>query len=236
MAGALRTRFTTQGNSQSAIFSPDGRTVFFSSERSEHSGLYRKPVDGSCPEELIYQSSVSNLWGISPDGKFLLYSGSQGTWLLPDPLGAPGKSKPFQLLQIPTGTGSVQLSPDGRWIAYDSDESGRREVYVVPFPEAGAKRQISGAGGDRPRWRADGKEVFYFTLDGQLAAVNLAVRDGSFESGEPQLPFSLGMLLSGYVNYTYVVSADGQRILAAVPRTSSDGLTLVQNWPALPKK
>ncbi len=236
LARGLRTRFSTAGNSQHVLFSPDGRTLFFSSERSEKPGLYRKSVDGSRSEELVYQGVVRKLRGISPDGKFLLYSAPKGTWVLPDPLGEPGKSKPFQLRQVPPGTFNAQLSPDGRWIAYDSDESGRREVFVVPFPEPGAKRQISGAGGDRPRWRADGKELFYLTLDGQLAAVNVAARGGTLESGEPQLLFSLRRLLSGSPDYTYDISADGQRILAAVPRTSSDGLTLVQNWPALLKR
>ncbi len=236
LARGLRTRFTTQGNSQNALFSPDGRTVFFSSERKEQPGLYRKPVDGGRAEELVYQGSVRRLRGISPDGKFLLYSSPQGTWALPDPLGEPGKSKPFPLPQIPREAVSSQLSPEGRWIAYDSGESGRREVYVVPFPEPGAKRQISSAGGGRPRWRADGKELFYLTLDGQLAAVNVAARGGTLESGEPQLLFSLRMLLAGSPDYTYDVSADGQRILAAIPRSSSDGLTIVQNWPALLKK
>jgi hypothetical protein len=127
----------------------------------------------------------------------------------------------------------AKFSPDGRWIAYQSDESGRSEIFVAPFPRPGGKRLISTSGGSFPRWRADGKEIFYLA-NGTLMAAEVAIKSEGIEVGAIR---SLHIPVT-WPHYKYDVSADGQRFLVATPREqkSSTPLTLVQNWTALLKK
>src|SRR5262249_32287255 len=142
-------------------------------------------------------------------------------------------SKPFPWWDTPFRKGLAKFSPDGRWVAYSSDESGRPEIYVARFPGPGGKRQISTSGGSFPRWRADGKEIFY-VANGTLMAGEVSPKNGSVEVGAVR---SLHIVVTA-PHYKYDVSADGQRFLVATPREqkSSTPLTLVQNWTALLKK
>jgi Tol biopolymer transport system component len=140
-------------------------------------------------------------------------------------------------VQTPFQEEDAKFSPDGRWVAYTSNESGRYEVYVIPFAPgggaAGGKRQVSIAGGGIPRWRRDGKELFYIGLDLKLAAAEVDGKGGSFEAGQ------VSPLFGGMSSLIYDVAADGQRFLAVLPpEQSSDAqpLTVVQNWTAGPKK
>jgi hypothetical protein len=136
----------------------------------------------------------------------------------------------------PFGKRSAAFSPDGHWVAYESNESSRREVYVIPFPGPGGKRQISTAGGGVPRWRRDGKEIFYAGLDGKLMAAEVTLKTGSIEVGQAR---PLGVPVSFFGGpIQYDVSPDGQRFLvvAEPERTASPPLTLVQNWTAALKK
>jgi len=234
VARGLRTRVTSEGVSQSARLSPDGRVAFFPSSLKDRIGMYRKPVSGAAAEELLFDLTGDSFFAIAPDGSALLYNAAGNLWMLPDPLGAAGTSKPRPLFQTPFGGSQVQFSPDGRWIAYQSSETGRAEVYVMPYPGPGPSRQISLGGGTKPRWRGDGKEIFFVAPDGQIAAAEVSVRNGSLESGEPRMLFNPQTL--NIPPYTYDVSSDGQRILAITPRDTTEGLTIVQNWPALLKK
>jgi Tol biopolymer transport system component len=124
-------------------------------------------------------------------------------------------------------------------VAYQSDESGRAEVYVVPFPEPGGKRQISSGGGFFPRWRRDGKDIFYVSPDNRLMAVTVEGKGTGFQVGAVQALFQLPMT-GVQARYTYDVSADGQRfLLNTIPEqraAAQTPLTLVINWPALLKK
>jgi hypothetical protein len=128
----------------------------------------------------------------------------------------------------------AKFSPDGRWLAYQSNRSGRFEIYVSPFPgPSGKRKQISNAGGLYPRWRADGKEIFY-ELNGTLMAAEVSIKGGDVEVGAVR---SLSIpVTSPY--YLYDASLDGQRFLVAAPleQKSLAQLTLVQNWTALLKK
>ena len=129
-----------------------------------------------------------------------------------------------------------QFSPDGKWVAYNSSESGRQEVYATPFPGPGGKRQISTGGGGYPRWRSDGKEIFYAARAGRLMAAAITEKGDTLEVGRIMpLMFSAFPASPGY---QYDVSADGQRFLAVVPPEQSNAapLTLVQNWVAGLKK
>ena len=174
----------------------------------------------------------------SPDGAYLAYwvQGDPKTgsdiWILPDPLGAPGTSKPYPFLRTEFNEQAPQFSPDGHWIAYQSNESGRYEVYVALFPGPGGKRQVSPAEGTLPRWRADGKELFYRAAGNRLMAAEVDTKGGAFEvkKVEPLVGPMVGPTGSDY----YDVSADGQRFLTLVPveGKTDTPLTVVQNWTA----
>ena len=176
--------------------------------------------------------------GFSPDGASLVYRvfGDPTTradiWILPDPLGMPGASKPSPFMRTGFNEEYPQFSPDGRWIAYESDESGRFEVYVAPFPGPGAKRQVSTSGGTRSRWRMDGKELFYRAADNRLMAAALEAKGGLFEvkTVEPLFEPSAKAAFAD----SYDVSADGQRflMLVQVGGDTDRPLTVVQNWIA----
>jgi Tol biopolymer transport system component len=238
VARGLPTRFTFDpANEWQAVWSPDGQKIVFGSARKGRVDLYRKSANGSGMEEPLYIDNLDKFpTSISPDGKFLLYhtpgdaKSGFDLWILPEPLGPPGAAKPYLLLQSKANAQNGKFSPDGHWIAYHSDETGRDEIYVAPFPGPGDKRQISTSGGSQPRWRADGKEIFYIAPDQKLMAAQITTKDGEIQTAEVRPLF--GPLLTGN-QYQYDVSADGQRILAIAPReNASEPLTIVQNWPA----
>src|SRR5262249_16027498 len=157
----LRTRFTTDtAADNNPIWSPDGTRIVFASTRRGHVDLFMKSIGGSKPEELLYSGSGDNFPGAwSPDGKYLISTQliTGGGWnVMRVPIDG---GEPAKLFTISTGFG-VSFSPDGRWVTYDSNDSGTRETYVVPFQGSGRKWQISTAGGFAPRWV--GNHVYYY--------------------------------------------------------------------------
>jgi hypothetical protein len=243
VARGLRTRFTfDQASELEAVWSPDGKSIIFDSNRKGTADLYRKASSGDGAEELLYADKLDKSpksW--SPDGKFLLYTANGGpktgydNWVLP----LTGERKPFPFAQTAFNERNGQFSPDGLWIAYSSDESQRNEIYVALFNgSAGApvgKRQISTSGGSYPRWRRDGKEIFYIAPDRRLMAAEVSVKGSTLEVGAVHPLFGP---VSGTASFQYDVSADGQRILAVVApdEQGAEPLTLVQNWMAGLKK
>jgi hypothetical protein len=204
--------------------------------------IYRKAADGKGTEQLLYQDAgVGDPTGWSPDGRFLLFGRTTpgmgiGVWSLPLTPEKPGSPlRPAPLVDAPFRNAYGVFSPDGNWVAYESDESQQFEVYVIPFSGLGGKRQISTVGGSFPRWRRDAKEIFYAGLDGKLMAAEVTLKAGSVEVGQVRplgIPVPLGR------GYTYDVSLDGQRFLVVAEpgRSASPPLTLVENWTALLKK
>ncbi len=238
----LPTRFTFgPAEERVPVWSPDGREIVYMSNARGRFDLYRKAADGAGNEELLYADGALKVpTGWSPDGKFLLYTTvhdpQSDVWVLP--IGPKGAARPPSKLFPWSPIGLRQLakfSPDGRWVAYMSNESGRFEIYVAPFPGPGSKRQLSNGGGDMPRWRADGKEIFYRAPNGTLMAAGISIKGTSVEVGAVR---SLDVRAPSGTFYPYDVSADGQRFLVVAPREqkSTAPLTLVQNWTVLLKK
>jgi dipeptidyl aminopeptidase/acylaminoacyl peptidase len=243
VARGLRTRFTFDpAMDDFPLWSPDGRSIAFSSNRKGHFDLYRKSSDGTGAEELLYEDNLDKTQGSwSPDGKFLLYSAVRpmtfdDIWVLPlASREAGGAPKPSLFLQTALQEQRPRFSPDGRWVAYQSNESQQFEIYVAPFPGPGGKRQISTSGGTFPRWRRDGKEIFYVAPNGRLMAAEVNARGNAIEVGQVR-PLDIRVVTTG--SYRYDVSTDGQRFLVATApeQNAVAPLTLVQNWAAGLKK
>jgi eukaryotic-like serine/threonine-protein kinase len=230
------TRFTFDSVSgRSPIWSPDRKYVAFTSGRSGPDQLYRKSTTGSGAEELVSKMAGSFPTDWSADGRFILFhtpSERNGwdLWLvsLADLHAKPMVQSPFEDVQ-------GALSPDGRWIAYASDESGAFEVYVQAFPSSEPKRVVSIGGGAEPRWRADGRELFYISADRHLMAVPTTIAP-TFDAGTPHNLFETDVfdLMAPFIK-RYEVTPDGQRFVLQeiIGRDGGYPLTVVVNWPAL---
>jgi len=239
VAQGRKTRFTFDpARDTTPIWSSDGRSIVFSSNRKGAYDLYRRAADQSGLEELLYADGADKdptSW--SPDGKYIMYNrydekGSAEIWVLPLAPEQPGGAlKPFRYLAPAARASNGRFSPDGKWVVYQSVESGRAEVYVAPFQiqgdPGGAKRLISANGGWHPRWRSDGKEIFY-TLGRGLRATEVEIRDRTVRVGAEQ------QLIDGLSIQGYDVSADGQRFLIAARsrEVATRPLTVVENFTA----
>jgi eukaryotic-like serine/threonine-protein kinase len=230
--GAL-SRFTSHSaNEIHPIWSPDGSRILYSSNRTGSYMLYEKPTMGAADDKLVQAMQAPTDW--SRDGRFLLFQGVDpktrtDIWALP--LGA--DSKPFLVLQTEFDERDGQFSPDGKWVAYSSTESGRSEVYVQPFPGPGARVQVSINGGAQVRWRRDGKELFFIGLDDRLMAVPIALSE-SEEVGAPVPLFAtrVGGALQPASRTQYFASPDGRRFLmnTVLPGAPVSPISLIVNW------
>ena len=216
------------------IWSPDGSRVLFSSQREGVTNLYQKLSSGAGQDELLLKSDEAKFPNdSSPDGRYVLYQAlghvDFDLWVLP----LFDERKPVPYLQTDFVERSGRFSPDGRWVAYVSNASGKAEVYVRNFPDQGGQWQISNGGGDHPRWRRDGRELFYIAADGKLMATEVNGSSGTFEFGIPKPLFGLRVNFGGSAS-PYDVAADGQRFLAAslVEQDVAPPATVVLNWMA----
>jgi len=209
------------------VWSPDGESFLYSkfSRNRQAFGLYRRSMVRAGEEAMVFQSSEPAIaldW--SRDSRLVLYrtmkaqAPEDGWDIWAKPLEDAGK--PFPIAQTRFDERAAEFSPDTRWIAYESNESGRFEIYVQPFPGPGAKVLVSNSGGSKPRWRSDGRELFYIAADSQLMAVpvRLPARGERVEVASPVPLFStrIESTVQGGINSAYVVSADGQRFLMSV--------------------
>ena len=170
------------------VWSPDGTQLLFNSFLKGKTDLYVMSIAGAATGTLLLETPAGkNPCDWSPNG-FILYHDLAGgpLWALP----LEGDKKPFAVTTRPVGT-SARFSPDGRWVAYSSTESGTSEIYVQPFPGPGAKTRISTTGGRWPEWGRDWRELFYLTLDDRLMAVALTVNGPTLEPGPPAPLFTL---------------------------------------------
>jgi Tol biopolymer transport system component len=218
------------GGAFAPLWSPDGRLIAF----RQGQDLFEKAADGQGEEKLLFKSDEAKTacdW--TRDGRYIAFQ-SRGKetnwdiWVLP----TFGDHKPIAFLKTQFAEVLPVFSPDGRYLAYQSNESGRNEVYVQSFPGPGGKWQISTSGGVEPRWRADGKELYYRAPDQMLMAVE--VQAGSvFAAGVPQ-PLFLGRFDVATVRNRYLPTADGRRFLTVAPlgRDAMTPTTVVLNWHA----
>ena len=171
----------------------------------------------------------------SQDGRFLAYHApgpktGWDVWVLP----LAGERKPIPFVQTEFTEVQGQFSPDGKWLAYASDESGLFEVYVRPFPSPGGKWQVSTSGGTQPQWRRDGKELFYLAEDGGLRGVEVKA-DSTFKAGAPRPLFHARFpTAAAPFGRTYCVTSDGQRFLVTrvMEEDKAIPITVVLNWTA----
>jgi len=209
----LRSRFTFDPSDElTSAWSPDSRTVVFNSRRSGHLDLYQKPADGSRSEEALLVDATDKFplsW--SPDGRFLLFNKLAATaelWVLP----LNGDRKPFPYRQNRFNNQGGAFSPDGRWVAFLSNESGGLRIHVAPFPGPGGQSQVSPtAGAGAMRWRRDGREIFYRRGDGQLVATAVNGEGAAFQVGAISPLFNLGPLAGP--RRVFDVDATGERFL-----------------------
>jgi hypothetical protein len=167
------------------------------------------------------------------DNSYIIYTGSDpltklDLWTL-----SVADRKPIPFLQTPFNEMHGQVSPDGRWVAYASDESGAWEVYVQTFPAPGAKRTISVGGGAEPQWRRDGRELYYLAPDGTLMAVALSTSGDIFDAGRP-VPLFRARIPADIITFRnhYAASRDGQRFLVDAA-DDNEPINVVVNWTAL---
>jgi Tol biopolymer transport system component len=218
------------------VWSPDGRRIAFSSERKAYRSLYHKDATGVGGDEALLESDFrSSAEDWSSDGRFLLFNVQMPrtpTYVAALPLS--GDRKPVPVLQGPFRQDQAQLSPNGRWVAYRSLESGRDEVYVqafTPVSKVTGKWQVSTAGGWEPQWRRDGKELYYLT-DTKLMAVEVKTDAGTFEAGTPKVLFEVRLASPQYRNR--YITPDGRRFLIAitVEEMGTSPYNVVMNWDA----
>jgi Tol biopolymer transport system component len=146
-----------------------------------------------------------------------------------------GDREPLPFVQGNFGAGSAHFSPNGRYVAYNSNETGRMEIYVQSFPQHIGRWQISISGGLQPMWRRDGKELFYLTPDEKLMVVDVNTTSATFQVGIPRQLFQAQLVPISYWRNIYVPAPDGQRFLMIVPASEAkpDPITVIVNWPAL---
>jgi len=245
VAGGLPTRFTSDpGGEFYGVWSPDGRNIILNTTRKGHYDLFRGLANNAGTEEALYTDDMNKVptsW--SPDGKSLLYFTGGGARhelfvlsLTPDRPREPLKPQPF----LKTGFNDTfgQFSPDGRWVVYSSDLSGQSEIYVTPFSRPSERHRISPNGGGRPRWRRDGKELYYAARDGKLMATETRISETKVEAGPPHALLTITGYSPFAAGYPYEISADGQRILTSIPvgDAAIQPVTLVQNFTGALKK
>jgi serine/threonine protein kinase/Tol biopolymer transport system component len=240
LAREVSTRLTfDEGSDTEQLWSPDGRSLIYSSTREGADSLFRKSADGSGEAEQVGKFQ-NPMWGSSwsVDGSYVLFTTTNPS--LDVGILELGQ-EPKLLLSTPFSEVDAAISPDGRWIAYSSDESGRTEVYVRSFEEGGGRWQISDSGGGYARWSGDGRELFYRTDDGVMVASIESAGDGLRTSRPRQLFAGAfrggvgGTTVGGSTFADYEVSRDGQRFVmfpvAATTEESRAGLiTLVSPW------
>jgi hypothetical protein len=249
-----RTRLTFGGGGSNLApsWSADGQRVVYVKQAGitlrVGTSLRARIANGGGQEELLMEGDPSTAYGTAhtllepqwtPDGRYLLHteqSGpSPGVWAMP----ATGDKKPIAVVLPPTPQTRIvqfRLSPDGTWLAYASNESGRDEVYVTHFPDGIGRWQVSQTGGTFPTWRRDSKEIYFIGLDGNFQAATVSAKGSAFEVEQVRALFPIGNFTSP-LGVPYDAAPDGQHfVIATLPASTPTPLVLVTNWMADVKK
>jgi len=235
LAREVTSRLTFSPSSETApIWSPDGSRILFSSNRKGFASLYEKAASGTGAEREVWSCGdtvVANDW--SRDGKFVAVNRlsaktSWDVWIVP----MDGSAKPFAFVESPSTDVVPVFSPDGRYIAYMANETGRMEVYVQQFPGPGGKWQVSATGGLEPHWSADGKQIYFRSLDSKIMSVPVEA-GATFAAGVPQALFD-ARIQPGTRRNDFLVSNDGQKFLILSPlgKERIVPITVVLHWAA----
>jgi serine/threonine-protein kinase len=235
------TRLTTEPTTDlNPIWTRDGQRIVYTSLRAGYPEIFWRAADGTGTEERILTrgKDLTGLFGTgwSADGTQLLFTEAP-----PDLLSSIGQvaiDRPADvrvLLKNGFTTSKATISPNGRWMAYESNASGRFEIYVERYPELGSRRQVSINGGRDARWSADGRELYFATEDGrQILAVSMQYGASSLEPGAPRVLFEVGMTPIVAGDQSYDVSPDGRFFVIRNEGNQEEGsaptLVLVQNW------
>jgi len=226
------------------VWSPDNSRIVFSAIRDgANSTLRQRQLDGAVNEEAVFPSRVAGPalptdW--SADGRYIAYGHNPGTGFTMDLWALPlfGDRKPFPLVKTQFGESNATFSPDGRFVAFQSNETGQSQIRVQPFPDASGKFTVSKDGGVQPVWRRDGKELFFLTPDATMMAASVDTA-GQFQAGIPTPLFSVPTITNPALSGRhYAVTKDGKRFLVNVIQETSRTipLTVVVNWPAALQK
>jgi Tol biopolymer transport system component len=218
------------------VFSPDGLTIAFLSNRDGgENAVYLKNVDGGGAEKVFPETGdITVIGDWSRDGRWLTFfrtgvDTGWDVWALA--MSGPEKGQVIPVVEGPFLELRPSFSPDGRWIVYESDESGRPEVYVRSFPGPGGQWQISTDGGEEARWSEDGTEIFYLAPGGSVMSVPVSTA-ATFNAGRPREVFQV-RLQSMIVRNRWLADRDGERFLVVAPQDASGSvpMTVVLNWP-----
>jgi len=229
----LFTRFTFDPGYESGVTpTADGAALIFTADKNGNYALVQKEVGGSGEGDVIYESTMEMYpSSVSPDGEHLAFfkggdDSSWDIWILP----LLGEDEAYPFIETEFGETLGMFSPDGRWLAYVSNESGSPEIYVTVFPVRGRKWQISIDGGQSPRWNENGSEIVYHAGDGMLTAVQVEARNGGLLIGEATPLLNTG--LQPVIGHFWGLSPDGESVLAleTISERNAPNISVVVNW------
>jgi serine/threonine protein kinase/Tol biopolymer transport system component len=222
-------------DSATPVWSPDGKHIYYTSRGEKAMDIFRKAADGSDEQTLIYASEGDKaVEDISPDARYLLFDSGVSTgnfdlWMLPLEKGAAA----VPLVKTASQEGGGRVSPDGKWVAYVSDESGEPQIYLRSFPHLGGKWQVSARGGAQPRWSRNGKEIYYLGIDGSFQVVSVQTDGSTPQIGGPVQLFTRSLNIFSMRNH-YTPAPDGQRFLFTLNASNAGPvpMTVMVNWDA----